>query len=89
VGNLTVTFDSKGRKAKCEPNPEYPYGIAVDATFGRGPGCETALPYPAPECGVWIVACSVCGLRLGLTAAGRADDPTKIKVPCKLIGAKQ
>lgn len=86
AGNLSVTFSGYGRKAKCEPNPDLPYGVAVDATFGVGAGCETDLPYPAPECGVWIIECSVCGHRLGLTAAGRPDDPTKVKVPCKLLG---
>lgn len=81
---LTVEWQSHHRKAREKPNPAFPNGvdIVMHAT-PDAPSCKVAIPYPAPECGVWIVACSRCGLRAGVTAAGRPDDPKSLTVPCK------
>ena len=65
------------------PNPDYPYGIALDMTKSAQRACSTQLPYPAPGVGTWFVICDICGLSVGVTAAGRADDPTQVKVACK------
>ena len=76
----SVTFVPSGRgKAQCPVNPDFPYGKALDLCAGK-PGVWVELPYPAPECGAFIIA----GERIdsvAVTAAGRADDPTKVKVP--------
>ena len=80
----TVEFQPSGRgKAQCPPNPNFPKGTPVDCSDG-GIACTKDLPYPAPECGVWIVRCKACGMSVGVTAAGRPDDPTKVTMPCKL-----
>lgn len=80
-----IDFIPNGRgKAQCEPDPLFPNGKAVDVSNGQK-SCLVALPYPAAECGAWRVVCSACGLRVGITAAGRPDDPISVKIPCKLI----
>lgn len=77
----TVSFHPSGRgKAQCPPNPDYPNGIIVDPGY---PGTFVDLPYPAPECGLWIIHCNICSQNYGCTAAGRPDDPIKMRVPCK------
>lgn len=69
--------------AKCPPNENYPFGKAADISGGKK-SCEVDLTYPAPGVGTWIVACDECGMTVGITAAGRADDPTKVRFPCKM-----
>jgi hypothetical protein len=54
---------------------------------GDGPTrCLYALPYPAPRCGVLVVECETCGKRIGLTVAGRPDDPRSLRMTCKKAG---
>jgi hypothetical protein len=78
----TVTFAPSGDgKARCEADPKYPDGRKLDAAGAR-PGCMFLLPYPAEECGVWLIHCHECDMRFGITAAGRADDPRLLRVPC-------
>ena len=79
----TIEFKASGRgKARCAPNPDFPEGKPVDCSEGKV-ACAVELPYPAPECGVWIVRCKACGMSVGITAAGRLDDPKMVKMPCK------
>jgi hypothetical protein len=80
---LTVKFLDSGREPQNQPNPNYPSGVTVDLSGGR-PFCATAIPYPAPRCGVMMVTCSECGYKVGVTVAGRIDDPHTVKLPCKL-----
>ena len=55
VMKFNVKFRKSGRgKAQCPPNPEYPHGCIVDMRGGK-PGCRIPLPYPAPECGMWLI----------------------------------
>jgi len=79
---LNVVFKPSGRgKAQCPADPNFPYGKAIDLCQGK-PGIWVELPYPAPECGMFVIY----GERVdavAITAAGRADDPTKIKLPYK------
>jgi len=70
--------------AQNPPDPNYPYGIAIDAAGDAEAVCEIDLPYPAAGVGTWIVECETCGFSVAVTAAGRADDPTKVRIPCKL-----
>lgn len=78
----SVRFVASGRgKAQCPSNPEYPNGIAVIA-FGGEHACTVKLPYPAPECGFYKVACAMCDSSVAVTAAGRADDPISVRMKC-------
>jgi hypothetical protein len=80
--NLRVKWLDHGREPQCAPNPDYPDGKDVDMSDGRK-CCETALPYPAKRCGIYIVRCERCGLTAGITTAGRPDDPRSVKMRCK------
>lgn len=79
-----VTFHPSGRgKAQCPSDPDYPNGKRIDV--GGEPKCEVSLPYPAPECGHFLVTCKTCPASLVITAAGRRDDPVSVTVPCRVI----
>ena len=82
---LEVTFIDGYREPKCKPNAEFPNGMDVDFCNGASKSCFAEIPYPAPRCGVMRVYCSQCGISLGLTVAGRIDDPRSIKIPCYTI----
>jgi len=80
--NHEVTFHPSGRgKAQCPSDPDYPKGkkIVIDVQ----PNCEVALPYPAPECGQYLIRCKTCHASLMITAAGRLDDPVSVTMPCR------
>ena len=84
---LSVTWRDAGREPQCQPNPDYPEGIAIDLAEGATLSCQTPLPYPARRCGAYIVDCRMCGLRVGVTTAGRPDDPVSLKVACKRMAS--
>ena len=71
------------RKPKVAPNPAYPDGIDIDLSQGATKTCQVALPYPAKRIGYYVVVCEVCELRVGLTTAGRPDDPRSVRLACK------
>lgn len=80
-----VRFKASGRgKAQCAPNPAYPDGIDLDATRPDEQTCLIALPYPAPECGYFVVDCHLCRMTIMITAAGRPDDPRSVRLPCNV-----
>jgi hypothetical protein len=82
--NPSIEFKPSGRgKAKCPPDPNYPHGIEIDAAPPGTPTCIVTLPYPAPECGHWVVRCDECLMSIAITAAGRVDDPIRVRVPCR------
>lgn len=85
-----VKFVPTGRgKAQCAPNPEYPKGIALDCSGEEHNSCVFALPYPAPECGMFVVTCNLCKMTAAITAAGRVDDPISVKLAClPVVGGK-
>ena len=80
---LTVEWIDRGREPQAEPDPKYPSGIDVDVSEGAAKICTASLPYPAKRCGLYLIKCSVCGLSVGVTTAGRPDDPRSVKVACK------
>lgn len=83
-----IEFISTGRgKAQCAPDPKFPNGTPLDVSIKGQPCCTVNLPYPAPECGVYRVECSLCELVMMITAAGRPDDPTTVTVSCKEVMA--
>ena len=81
-----IEFIPSGRgKAQCDPDPNYPDGIALDCSSHGDRTCTVELPYPAPECGIWIIHCKKCGMSVAATAAGRLDDPISIRMRCMEI----
>lgn len=76
-----IDWIDRGREPQNPPNPAYPNGVDIDAGFGV-PACKVELPYPAKRCGYYLIECSECGMRVGCTTAGRADDPRSIAIPC-------
>jgi hypothetical protein len=64
------------------PDPLYPEGVDIEERAGTSPTCFTALPYPAPRCGVWVINCPQCGKTVVITAAGRADDARSARIAC-------
>ncbi len=79
---FSVKFVPSGRgKAQCASDPEFPDGKDIILS-DHGKVCHLALPYPSPECGVIMVKCNYCGLSIGITAAGRPDDPKSITIRC-------
>ena len=77
-----VTWVDRKCDARCSPNPEWPAGIRLDMTRHGEGGCLYVLPYPAPRCGLYLITCRECGVAAAVTAAGRADDPVSVKLPC-------
>lgn len=80
---LIVEWIDHGREPQCAPNPKYSAGVDVDISGGAERACTTKLPYPAQRCGAYVVTCEVCGTRVGVTTAGRPDDPRSVKVACR------
>jgi hypothetical protein len=85
MSDKTIKFKPSGRgKAQCEPDPLYPHGKAIpkppENVFPDT--CFIELPYPAPECGIFIVSCETCKTANAITAAGRPDDPISFYMPC-------
>ena len=76
-----ITFASQNRPPRCQPNPDFPDGIDLDP--GERPACKVDLPYPAKCIGTWIIECNECNSMIGVTAAGRPDDPKSVMFPCK------
>lgn len=81
-------FLDSGREPQCPSNPAYPNGKHVRAAGTGRPTCEVKLPYPAPRCGVMVVKCDACGLSVGLTVAGRPDDPCTVQLECNDVSFK-
>ena len=83
--SLSVEWIDFGRDPKCAPDPEFPSGKDLVMTPYPIEGlqeCVTRLPYPAKRCGLYVVKCEKCGLSVGITTAGRADDPRSVRVAC-------
>ncbi len=85
--SFDVEWRDAGREPQVAPNPDYPLGKDIDLADPGGPACKESLPYPARRCGVYIVECNICGRKIGLTTAGRPDDPRSIRIPCNLKGS--
>jgi hypothetical protein len=82
--SIDVRFIDARRTAREPANPKYPNGMMVNLNVNPlARSCSFNLPYPAPRCGQYIVTCRTCGFSVGLTVAGRADDPRVITIPCR------
>jgi hypothetical protein len=86
---MKVIWYDAGREPKCAPNPAYPDGVDIDGSEGATATCTAELPYPARRCGHYTVECETCGLSVGVTTAGRPDDPRSIKLACKVAPANK
>jgi hypothetical protein len=82
---LKVTWIDAGKEPQVKSNPQFPRGADLDTAGKAKRTCNTALQYPAPRCGYHLVECSRCGLKVGVTTAGRPDDPRSIRVACKTV----
>jgi hypothetical protein len=80
--DFDIEWVDREREPQCAPNPAYPKGKDCDASQGAEATCTADLPYPAPRCGVYVVKCKTCGVRVGCTTAGRPDDPRSLKIAC-------
>jgi hypothetical protein len=89
MSNFKTYWIDRGREPQCKPNPKYPNGIDADISDGAAVTCTADLPYPARRCGIYIVECETCGMRFGVTTAGRPDDPRSVKLACKTRGTVQ
>lgn len=83
VGRFQVRWVDFGREPQSEPDPSFPNGrdLIVAETGQRC--CTVKLPYPAKRCGVFIAKCQDCGRSVGMTTAGRPDDPRSLRVACR------
>jgi hypothetical protein len=79
-----VTWVDAGREPSQMPNPEFPDGIDIVGADLEKRHCKVELPYPANRCGYYRIECRVCGVRIGVTTAGRYDDPRSATFNCKL-----
>jgi hypothetical protein len=81
--SFKIEWDDHEREPQCAPNPAYPNGIDLDGSHGALATCVAALPYPARRCGLYLVECETCGIRIAITTAGRPDDPRSVKIACQ------
>lgn len=86
---LKVEWLDGHREPQCPPDPQFPDGIDMDLSDGAERTCSTPVPYPSPRCGLLFIECSICGIRVGVTTAGRPDDARSVKIPCKIRSAAQ
>lgn len=84
MSTFKIEWLDRHREPQCPSNPDFPNGIDVDVSLGAEQSCVTELPYPARRCGLYIAECERCGLRVGVTTAGRPDDPRSLRVACLL-----
>lgn len=82
--HFKIEWVDHGREPECSPNPDYPNGIDLDASKGQPVSCHITLPYPARRCGLYVLACTLCGMTAAITTAGRVDDPRSVKLACKV-----
>jgi hypothetical protein len=83
IAKFRVKWIDDNREPQCTPDPNYPNGIDLDISEGKTPYCSSDLPYPARRCGFFMVECMNCGQIVGVTTAGRPDDPRSIKMACQ------
>lgn len=83
---FTIQWLDLKREPQHPPNPQFPNGLHITLHAAPGiPKCKVELPYPAKRCGVYTVRCNWCGFKLGITTAGRTDDPRSVEIMCKPV----
>lgn len=84
MARFQITWMDAYREPQEKPNPNFPEGIDLDSSQGALVTCKVDLPYPAKRCGAYVVRCTLCGLSVACTTAGRPDDPRSLKLACKV-----
>lgn len=79
----TITWLDREREPKVAPNPEFPEGIDIPPQYPERTWCKVNLPYPAKRIGLYVIHCIECGVSVGVTTAGRPDDPRSVTINCK------
>jgi hypothetical protein len=79
-----VDWVDQHRTSTQAADPAYPNGSAIDVALDAMRACRVELQCPAERCGLWVITCRACGYSIALGTAGRADDPSSVRVPCKL-----
>lgn len=79
-----ITWIDHHRAPESPANPNFPNGRDFDFTQGKMPYCTVQLEHPTKGCGIYVIYCLLCEIRVAATTAGRPDDPSKCKIPCKL-----
>lgn len=77
-----------GRKPKVAPDPQFPNGKELDTANREFPSCRGELPYvlwPERGIGLLVIECRRCGMRTGVTTAGRPDDPISLTQNCGTV----
>lgn len=46
--------------------------------------CTLELPSPAQGLGCWRIVCSRCRVAVSLPTSGHRDDPSTVRLPCRL-----
>ena len=82
---MKIEWIDQHREPKCAPDPRFPKGKDMDVSSGAKATCTVDLPYPAKRCGLYVVECETCGQQIGVTTAGRPDDPKSVKIACHLV----
>lgn len=88
---FTASWYDHEREPQVPPNPDYPNGVDVTrpSEHKNRAYCTVELPYPAKRCGVFLVKCNVCNVTVGITTAGRPDDPRSVEVVCLTGGHRR
>lgn len=79
----TITWLDREREPQVAPNPAFPHGIDIPPAWPERPFCVVQLPYPAKRVGLYVINCTRCGVSVGVTTAGRPDDPRSAAINCK------
>lgn len=83
MSKFKISWIDSGRDPTCDPDPQFPHGRVIVMAPPGERSCAINVPYPAPRCGSYLIVCERCGMSVGVTAAGRTDDPRRIIIPCK------
>jgi hypothetical protein len=84
AGKFRIEWYDSGREPQHPANPAYPSGVDMDISQGAENTCTAALPYPAKRCGFYAVECMICGYTVGVSTAGRRDDPRSLTIACRV-----
>lgn len=83
MSKFKISWNDAGQEPVCKPDSRFPNGrVIVMAPPGES-SCAVNVPYPAQRCGSYLIVCERCGMSVGVTTAGRPDDPRRIIIPCK------
>jgi hypothetical protein len=84
-GQFKIEWLDRFREPQHPPDASFPNGKPITLKEEAKKlirFCTAQLPYPAKRCGLYIVECTKCKLRIGVTTAGRPDDPPYVEMAC-------